>query len=626
MCGIAGFVGRGSADDVSRMIGSIRHRGPDDQGIYCAEGVGLGHARLSIIDLSTSGHQPMWNATHTVGIVFNGEIYNFLKLKKTLVGEGHRFVSNSDTEVIIALYERYGEQCFARLDGMFAIALYDRKSKKLLLARDRMGKKPLYFGRFGETFLFASEPKAILMHSDAKKELDPGALNAYFFLDYIPTPLSIWKGIKKLEPGMFLAYENGKTRREYFWDPDFRETPIAFGDALAQLDQRISAAVSSRLVSDVPLGIFLSGGLDSSTIAYYAARAKQAEGKKIHTFSIGFSEASFDESRYAIEVAKYLDAIHHRKMLSGEDSLKVIPEIFSSLDEPIADASIVPTYLLSRFTKEHVTVALGGDGGDELFAGYPTFQAERMLSAYRMLPKIIRQGIVAPMVAHLPSTFGNFSLEFKLKKFLDGAEEENMVRRHMRWLGTFNEAERAKLFTNDTWRSLKNSNVYHEAEQAFAGSNATDECNKLLFAYQRSYMMDQVLVKVDRASMQVALETRAPFLDHTLVEFANRLPYQYKLHGMTTKYILKKLMDGKLPPDIIYRKKEGFGVPIGRWLQGPLCTWAEELLSEEKLHDGVPFDPRYARVLFAEHLSGKHDHRKKLWNILVFLEWKKRFL
>lgn len=626
MCGIAGFVGKGEEGDVLRMVKSIQYRGPDDNGVYCAEGVGLGHARLSIIDLTPSGHQPMWNGSRTVGIVFNGEIYNFLELKKSLVQSGYHFAGTSDTEVIIALYEQEGERCFARLEGMFAIALYDRRNKKLLLARDRMGKKPVYHGMWSGTFVFGSEPKALLAHPLVKKEIDPSALNAFLALDYVPTPLSIWRGMEKLEPGTFLCYENGKIRKECFWNPDFREQTIAFPDALRELDRLVSDSVSSRLVSDVPLGIFLSGGLDSSTVAYYAARAKREKGEKIHTFSIGFSEKSFDESRYAEQVAKHLDTVHHHKFLSAADSLKAIPEIFSSLDEPLADASIIPTYLLSRFTKEHVTVALGGDGGDELFAGYPTFQAEQLMGAYRRVPKGMRHGIIAPLIAHAPATFGNFGIDFKLRKFLDGAEESNMMQRHLRWLGTFNDDERSRLFTPEAWRSLKEENVFDCAERFAAQSNANNECNRLLFAYQRSYMMDQVLVKVDRASMRASLETRAPFLDRRLVEFANRLPYEYKLHGMTTKYILKKMMKGKIPEDIVRRQKKGFGVPVGQWLRGPLREWAEELLSAEGRNVGGLIDLHYARTLFAEHCSGKTDHRKKLWNMLTFLVWKENFL
>lgn len=626
MCGITGFMGRGDDGDLRRMTESLRHRGPDDQGIYCAEGVGLGHARLSIIDLTPSGHQPMWNAAHTVGVVFNGEIYNFLELKEQFVKKGRRFMSNSDTEVVIALYEQDGEQCFAQLEGMFAIALYDRAKKKLLLARDRMGKKPLYFGTWNETLVFGSEPKALLAHPLVKKEVNTTALNAYFALDYVPTPLAIWKGMAKLEPGTFLVYENGKTVSKRFWSPDFRETSITFPEALSQLDKHLGDAVSSRLISDVPLGVFLSGGLDSGAVAYYASRAKKEKGEKIHTFSIGFSEAGFDESRYAQVVAGHLDTTHHHKVLSGQDSLDIIPEILSTLDEPMADASIVPTYLLSRFTKEHVTVALGGDGGDELFAGYSTFQAERMMSAYRVFPRFLRRAVFAPLANLLPPSFGNFGIDFKVKKFLEGAEEKGIIGRHMRWLGTFGKEERSRLFTPAMWGEVENKNTDAAAEAYFAECNAEDERNRQLFVYQRTYMMDQVLVKVDRASMRAPLEVRAPFLDRALVEFVNRLPYNYKLRWMTTKYLLKTLMEGKLPHHIVHRKKQGFGVPVGAWLRGPLRSWAEGLLRENGSADDGTFDPRYARELFAEHLLGKHDHRKKLWNVLVFLEWQRRFL
>jgi asparagine synthase (glutamine-hydrolysing) len=618
MCGLVGFIGNGTERDLAQMLATLKHRGPDDTGLFWQSGVGLGHARLSIIDLSPSGHQPMWNADKTVAIIFNGEIYNYLELKKELAG--YAFRSASDTEVIIALYEKYGEGCFAKLSGMFAVALYDTRTKKLLLARDRMGKKPLYWSHNNANFLFASEPKALLVHPDVAKEIDLTALNAYFALDYVPTPHSIYRGINKLEPGTFLVYESGQVRTERFWNPDFHETPMSFKDALSGLDRHLAQATASRLVADVPVGIFLSGGLDSSTIAYYAAKAKD---DPIHTFSIGFEEASFDESQYAKEVASFLDTKHHHQILSGKDSLDILPKILSMFDEPLADASIIPTYLLSRFTKEHVTVALGGDGGDELFAGYPTFQAERMMSIYHALPKILRRGLGSFVLKHLPASEANMSLEFKLRQFLGGAEDGDIVRRHMRWLGTWNEEERAKLFSGEVWSEIKNENIYERAQRYGNECNSEDERNKLLYAYQRTYMMDQVMVKVDRASMYASLETRAPFLDYELVEFANRLPYQYKLHGLTTKYLLKKLMETKLPKHIVHRKKKGFGVPTGAWLRGPLKDWGEELIST--LENDALLQRTYIEQLWNEHQSGLHDHHKKLWNILVFLEWKKNF-
>lgn len=621
MCAIAGYVGEGTEGDLERMVEAIRYRGPDDSGLYTEPGLGLGHARLSIIDLTATGHQPMWNNARTVAVVFNGEIYNFRELKSEL--GTYRFRGTSDTEVILALYERYGEKCFEKLGGMFAIALYDTRSKRLLLARDRMGKKPLYWGTFGKTLLFASEPKAILRHPAARTAIDPAALNAYFALDYVPTPMSIFRGINKLEPGGLLSYEEGRIEKRSFWDPDLREQDVTFHEARAELDRRLRAATRSRLISDVPLGVFLSGGLDSSTVAYYAAQ--ESEGP-IHTFSIGFDEETFDESRYAQEVADHLGTTHHHKKLAGDDSLGIIPGILDSLDEPLADASIIPTHLLSRFAKERVSVALGGDGGDELFAGYPTFQAERVLPLYRMLPKTLRTSLLAGMVNMLPASFTDMSLGFKLAQLNAGADEENVAIRHMRWLGTFNDEERSRLLSPEIYAELTTRSPYTHATRAMSASTSTDMRNKLLFAYQRTYLMDQVMVKVDRAAMYASLETRAPLLDHGLVEFADRLPYRFKLHGLTTKYLLKKTMEGKLPSHIINRRKKGFSVPVGAWLRGPLNGWAGEILADAKGASGGLLSSEYARTLWREHSSGQRNHRKKLWNLIVFLEWRKRFL
>ncbi len=619
MCGIAGFIGKGSKEDVERMIASIAYRGPDDRGVFYDDAVGLGHARLSIIDLSSAGHQPMWNSTQAVAIIFNGEIYNFQELRK--VCSSHQFKSSSDTEVILALYEQYGEKCFEKLNGMFAIAIYDTTKKKLLLARDRMGKKPLYWGIFEDTFIFGSELKALLAHPLSKKELNLEALNMYFAFDYVPTPHSIFKGIFKLEPGTVLAYENKQVQKTCFWNPDTSEIHTSQKEMLAKLDESLRSAVSSRLVADVPLGIFLSGGLDSSTIAYYAT---QISREPVHTFSIGFDEASFDESIYAKKVSEHLHTVHHHKTLTSEDSLNIIPKIFASLDEPMADASIIPTYLLSKFAKEHVTVALGGDGGDELFAGYPTFQAEKLVSFYQHMPSLLQKSFTT-LVSLLPASEANFGLKFKLQKFLDGANEKDMSRRHLHWLGTFTGTERTQIFTPSVGKALVAKNVFEESDTYFREAGFSDSHNKLLWMYQRTYMMDQVLVKVDRASMRASLETRAPLLDYTLVEWVNRLPYVQKLHRFTTKYLLKKLMEGKLPSDIIYRSKKGFGVPIGAWLRGPLKEWGEELLSPENLRRTNLFAPEYVATLWNEHQEGKADHRKKLWTILVFLEWHKNF-
>ncbi len=622
MCGIAGFIGSGEQTTLERMIFAIRHRGPDKSGVWMGEGAGLAHARLAIIDLSPAGQQPMWNDDNTTVIVFNGEIYNFPEIRDECVKDGYNFRGHSDTEVILALYKKYGDACIERLNGMFAIALYDTKTKALLLARDRTGKKPLYYGVWGGTLVFGSEPKALFAHVAVKNVINPDAVDAYLALDYVPTPLSIYKDMWKLPPATVLTYKDGKITTRVFWKTTGDAETISEEATIIELDKRLSKAVASRLLSDVPLGVFLSGGIDSSTVAYYAAKAKK---EPIHTFSIGFDEASFDESLYAKQVATLIASDHHHKTLTGADSLRVIPKVFELLDEPMADASIIPTYLLSEFTREHVTVALGGDGGDELFAGYQTFQAERAYQLLSRIPFGFGQKLLKLVAAAMPISSAYMSIEFKLRKFLEGMDEPNMAKRHLKWTGTFNEEERKRLLLPNIRAAQKSFDPFLHAVREFDSSPAKDDRNKLLWMYQRSFMMDQVMVKVDRASMYNALETRAPFLDTSVVEFANSLPYGYKLKGWSVKHLLKQAVRRKLPDNIIDRRKKGFGVPIGSWLRGPLKEWGEELLSEENIKISRVFDPAYIRELWAEHQSGKRDHRKRLWNILVFLEWQKHF-
>ncbi|MBI3572131.1 asparagine synthase (glutamine-hydrolyzing) [Candidatus Kaiserbacteria bacterium] len=614
MCGIAGFVGRGAERDAKRMIAAVHHRGPDDTGIYAAPGIGLAHARLSIIDLSPAGHQPMWNKAKTAAIILNGEIYNFEELRASEVPR-YPYAGHSDTEVILALYEKYGARCFSMLGGMFALALWDAERETLFLVRDRTGKKPLYWGCFGDTLLFGSEPKALFAHPAAKKEMDLLALNQYLALDYVPTPLSIWKGIEKLPPATVLTYARGEITMGVFWHPDFSEFLMPFPETLARLDTELARAAAERLVSDVPLGVLLSGGLDSSTVAFYAQKAAH---EPLHTFSIGFDEPSFDESRYALLVARHLGTQHHHRVVTAQDSLRALPDIIALMDEPLADASIVPTNLLSRFAKESVTAALGGDGGDELFAGYPTFLADRYAALARALPLALPA--LNLVMQHAPPRERYMSFEFKLRQFLKGAGESDPVERHMRWLGAFSEGERKELLSSDAWHAVEHDDVYQAARDAFLQSTSTDPRTRLLFMYERSYLMDEVLVKVDRASMAHALEVRAPFLDYKLVEFVNRLPYSYKLHGFTTKYMLKRLMRGKLPELIINRTKKGFAVPVGAWINGPLRAWADDLLLGSGGRAGL-FKPVYISKLLREHRAGTRDHRKKLWNLLMFFAW-----
>lgn len=626
MCGIAGYYGVGDRKILERMNQTLNHRGPDDEGFFADEKCGLGHRRLSIIDLSAGGHQPMSNEDQSIWIVFNGEIYNFKELRAELESKGYKFKSNSDTEVIIYLYEEMGERLFTKLNGMFAIALYDKNKQKIILARDRMGKKPLYWGIFNNTLIFGSELKALLKHPLAKPELDLGSLNKYLIYEYVPTPDSIFKNIHKLEPGYYLEHDGREIKKQKFWDINFKpRTPsreLRIDEAINELDKRLDEAVKIRLVSDVPLGIFLSGGIDSSTIAYYA---QKNSAQKIKTFSIGFKEKSFDESGYARQAAKFLGTEHYEKILSPNDSLELIPKIANLLDEPMADASIIPTYLLSKFTKEKVTVALGGDGSDELFCGYDTFVADRIAEIYEKIPLAVRKNIIEKIVLNLPTSFNNISFDFKAKSFINGFYGKKEYR-GQRWLGSFNENQREKLFLPEVYEELRNKNEFIEIDNYLINVKQESYFNQLIYLYLRMYLMDDILVKVDRASMFNSLEVRAPFLDYKVVDFSNSLPFDFKMNGFKTKYILKKLMADKLPKEIVYRKKKGFGLPVAAWLTEELKPLALELLSEAKIKQQGLFNYKFISKLLEDHFFRRADNRKLIWTLMMFQMWREKWL
>ena len=615
MCGIAGFIRGGDENVLRDMTDAIRHRGPDDSGFYYADGVGLVHTRLSVLDVSARGHQPMWNEKNEIVIVFNGEIYNFKELKKEfLLAEKYHFQSETDTEVILHLYEEFGSECFEKLDGMFAIAIYDTRYSRLVLARDRIGEKPLYWGMFEGTFIFGSELPALLAHPLAKRELDPTALAQYLVREYVPTPNSIFKDIFKLEPGHSLVYEEGRISKKSFWCmPAEVRNDLSFTEVCYRLDTILERSVSERLVADVPVGVFLSGGIDSAAIAYYS---QKASGGKTKTFSIGFDEESYDESTYAQEVAEFLGTDHHHKKVRAQDSLSVIRELAAIIGEPHADPSIIPTLLLSKFTRGEVTVALGGDGGDELLAGYPTFQADTFVALYNHLPLFVRRNVLEPLIKALPASDKNFNLTFKLQKFIEGASFAQ-AERHSRWLQAFSKEEMGSLLSEDLYEKLVDVPYY-----ADNGNSPRDALN----SYVHSYLMDGVLVKLDRASMHYALEVRAPFLGRAVVEFLTALPYAYKLHGYTTKYLLKELMKDKLPKNIVYRKKKGFGVPVSEWLKKDLKPLLLEFLDKEKLQAQGIFNAEYVGKLIEEHMSGATNNRKKLWTLLMFELWAEKYL
>ncbi|MDE2172956.1 MAG: asparagine synthase (glutamine-hydrolyzing) [Patescibacteria group bacterium] len=635
MCGITGYSGEGDAVILGKMNDTLQHRGPDDSGIKIfdihdshVQPVGIAMRRLAIIDLSPAGHQPMSNEDDTVWIVFNGEIYNFAELRQTLKRE-HTFKGQSDTEIIVHLYEEIGTDVFSKIQGMFAIAIYDSRSKKLILARDRMGKKPLYWslqngggGAGQKTLLFGSELKALIVHPAFKREIDLDSLNKYFLYENVPTPHSMFKNTWKLEPGTFLIWDGREATKKQFWKPTFLPKVSSFNDSLTHLNQSLQVAVDRRLVSDVPLGIFLSGGIDSSTVAYYAQRSQPG---KVKTFSIGFKEGTFDESAYARKVAKHLNTEHFERILSVNDCLRIIPKVADLLDEPVADASIVPTYLLSEFTREHVTVALGGDGGDELFCGYDPFIAHKAAAIYSLLPAAIRMHVVQPIVNAFPTQSSNMSFDFRAKKFVNGFEG-NVDYRDQRWLSPFTHAERLALFAPGVRQSVRYKNEFEDIDMYLKECDSKDFYDRLGYLYERMYMMDQVLVKVDRASMMNSLEVRAPFLDTEVVDLANRMPTDFKFHGFSRKYILKKLMEGKLPHDIIYRPKKGFGMPIAEWIRGDLKPLVLELLGEQSLKKMGVFEPAAIRKLLDQHFNRRRDNRKQIWTLLTFALWWRKWM
>lgn len=627
MCGIVGFLGRGDQETIQKMMHSIEHRGPDDGGFFHDENVWLGHRRLSILDLSPLGHQPMESQSgHTV-TVFNGEIYNFRELKKELESKGYSFRGGSDTEIILALYEEEGTECFKKMNGMFALALYDKKQHRLILARDRMGKKPLYYSIFEDGLCFGSELKSLLQYPQIKKEINLQAFAEYLAFDSVFTPQAIFKNVFKLEPGSFLVFEKGQVSKEKFWDIEFgREnewtgTEYEEKDILREMDIRLQKAVESRLVADVPLGIFLSGGLDSSTIAYYAQKLSE---KKVQTFSIGFEEQSYDESPFAREVAKFLGTDHHEHILKAKEALGLIPHMADIVDEPVADYSFIPTYLLSKFTRESVTVALGGDGGDELFFGYPTFQAERMVQYMRKNEAFMKQ-VIESAASLLPSSNKHFNLKFKLERLVAGLNT-TPGHRHHSWMGTFSAGSISQLVHSDIKEEMKKMNPFTQLDVYEQQISNLPRWNQLVYLYCRTYLMDQVLVKVDRSSMAASLEVRAPFLDYKFVDFVNSLDSRYKLRGFETKYLLKKLMEDKLPHSIVYRKKQGFAVPLSHWFRHELKDFVLEILSQESIEKGGYFDAIAVKKLVDEHMQGKGDRRKELWSLIMWQLWYNRWV
>jgi asparagine synthase (glutamine-hydrolysing) len=629
MCGIVGFLTTKTVcipecEILRKMRDVLIHRGPDDAGEYIrpidekGPFVFFGHRRLSIIDLGT-GHQPLSNEDETVWVVFNGEIYNFKELREELKGRGHQFRTVSDTEVITHAYEEYGDECFQRFNGMFAIGIWDDKRNRLVLARDRLGKKPLYYSFMNGTFLFASELKAIMLYSAFPRKVDPVSLMKYLFFEFIPSPHTIFMDAKKIPAASYLRWDKNGIDVKQYWSPfNIQKGETIFSEAEAELRMMglLKESVKRRLISDVPLGIFLSGGIDSSAIT---ALAQSEVPGKIKTFSIGFDDPSFDESKYALLASRYIGTEHHEQRMTPTDLLNIIPSLPDILDEPMADASILPTYLLSKFTRGHVTVALGGDGGDELFAGYPTYLAHRLAMQYERY-----LGVLHPAINFfgnlLPVSDDNISFDFKVKNFLSGIGYPDGIRNSV-WLGSFPFSEIEKVLSSEALSQFSQDRLVEEISLYEREYPYDDRITKLQYLDLKLYFQESILVKVDRASMASSLEVRAPFLDYVLVEFVMNLPLKLKLKGFTSKYILKKAMTNWLPDKVIKRPKKGFGVPIAKWVKGPLKELFEDLLSPDRIKREGCFNPEYVVRLLQDHLLNKRDNRKQLWTLLVWELW-----
>jgi asparagine synthase (glutamine-hydrolysing) len=615
MCGIAGFIAPPSArvDQrvLERMVAALRHRGPDTVGYHVDGRVALGAARLRVIDLET-GDQPIANEDASVHVVQNGEIYNFNVLQRDLTARGHRFVTRSDTEAIVHAWEEYGEHCIDHFNGMFAFALWDSKRQQLLLARDRMGEKPLYYAATGGWIVFASELHAVLAHPVISRELDLPAVSRYLAYDFVPAPYSMIRGVAKLPPGHALIVTHDKIATWRYWDIPFRpESTVDAPTWRNEIRWRLDEAVRLRMASDVPLGCFLSGGIDSTAVTATAARQRAG----IRTFSVGYAEARFDERPFARLVAERYGTQHEELVVSATDAGRLLPQIGTLLDEPLADMSFVPLHLLARAARRSVTVALTGDGGDELFAGYPTMAADWWHRLTDRLPGSIRS-------AFERGARGLPGVPEGLREFLRVLSYRPEARNQALLGGMAAERHRS-LLAPAVRAGLAGFEPYVDIEDTLAGCPTADVTARLIYRYCKLYLAGQNLANADRASMAASLELRAPLLDHTFVEFVGRIPSPLRARGFFgLKRLFKEAMTDRFPPEILARGKQGFGVPFGAWFRGPLAGTLAEALAPDRVRAGGVLDAEAVRRLVVEHVGGVRDHRRILWALLVFESWR----
>ena len=623
MCGICGIVYCDREQQVEpgllkNMCDTIAHRGPDDEGYFAHQHVGLGMRRLSIIDLST-GKQPISNEDGKIWIVFNGEIYNHKSLRNELERHGHQFKTQTDTEAIVHAYEEFGENCVQKLNGMFAFAIWDQHKNQLFLARDRVGIKPLYYYFDKKRLIFGSELKSILQADDIPRRIDLQALDNFLTLEYIPAPLSIFQDIRKLAPGHTLTFRNNDIWIRNYWDVELKTNGAEPGELKTNLRDLLQDAVKIRLMSDVPLGAFLSGGIDSSTIV---AMMAQVMDQPVKTFSIGFEDSTYNELEYARLIAKTFKTDHHEFIIKP-DAVELSDTLLKFLDEPFGDFSIFPTYLVSKMAREYVTVVLSGDGGDELFAGYDTYIADKIAKKYySRLPLGLRNGVLTKILDMIPPSSKKKGLINRAKRFVEGMKLPEDLH-HTRWMIFLQEAEKELLYSRDMKSGILEGDSYKFIRNYFSNVayNGSDEINKQMYVDIKTYLVDDILVKVDRMSMATSLEARVPFLDYRFVEFAATIPGKYKLQGKKTKVILKQAMEDLLPHEILYRGKEGFSIPIKNWLKKELKPLMMDTLAPDKIKREGFFDSEYIDKLVKEHLKGAENHSHRLWALIIFGRW-----
>jgi asparagine synthase (glutamine-hydrolysing) len=627
MCGITGIVRTGrrdvDGDVLRRMSEAIRHRGPDDDGFFEAPGVGLAMRRLSIIDVA-GGAQPIANEDGTVTIVYNGEIYNHEEVRSELLKLGHRFRTSSDTEAVVHAYEEWGEECVTRLNGMFAFAIWDEPRQRLMLARDRVGKKPLLYADLGDELVFGSEFSAVLAHPRVSRDPDDDALRLYLGFQCVPAPWTAFRAIRKLEPGHVLVWERGHVATRRYWRIE-REPKVTWreDEARERLLALLEDAVRIRLMSEVPLGAFLSGGIDSSAVVALMAKVSPS---RVKTFTIGFEEEEYSEVEHARAVAQAIGTEHHEEIVQP-DALEILPTLVRHYGEPYADSSAIPTYYVCRAARRHVTVALNGDGGDEGFGGYERYAGMGIAERYRKLPAALRAGLVEPAVRSLVPANRDKGFPRKVRRFVDSASQPP-ARRYGRWTlaiaGELFDAVATPDFARRTASAdpLALLEAHFRAPFGEAGEGiAEDVVEAAMRVDAERYLPDDLLVKVDIASMAVSLEARSPLLDYRVLEFAAKLPIDLKVRGKSTKYLLRRAFEGALPSEILRRPKMGFGVPVGRWLRKEFRPLVDELLLSEGAARRGYLDPRSVRRLVDEHVEGRVDRTAQLWTLLMMEMW-----